>query len=715
MSHLRVQIIRKSVLVLLFSLGCGNSPYPPADEGKKILYSYLLRSYPMDPVNAQSIPSLGYLGVICEPLLEFHYLKRPVVMEPLLCRKVPEFEEITETDEQGRPRKLYRLRFELWDQVLFHRDVCMDVPAHAQAVTREMVADDWVFTFQRIADPQNNCPAVDVFERVDGLAAWARRLEAARRQGSEDCSIRELYAQAGEIPGVQVTGRYSFDLLLTERYPILIYWLACAVSAVVPWEAVDYYDGEQGRPQFRDWPVGTGPYRMAEHRKDELMVFSKNLDWRGVTQPERRLPGTYYPTEGAAEDRDAGLLDPGYVGQPLPFVDRFEFRRDKETVTRFGKFLEGYYDTEEILEETFHQALSGGVLTPALKERGIRLSSETQLRDYYFAFNMEDDVLGAPAKFKDPRREAEHDLWIERNRKLRQALNLAFNTQEEIDVFQYGRAIKAESPIPPGLFGYDPAYRNPFRQYDPQLVQAKELMAQAGYPHGVDPQTGRPLQLELSLPDTAPRTMELARMTARMFGLLGIDLRIEAVTYNAFTQKMTRGAYQILRWAWSADYPDPESFLQLLHGPQRCIGSGRNNKANFQHPRYDFLFEKMTSLADDESATWTEPGPQGGVQEVTMSRYQIIREMIAIFEQECPWIINHHPMSDNLLHGWYYNYKPNTIIYTGRKYRDVDAQLRQAKRAEWNRPVRWPAVVAVVFAMGLLVPAVRTYLRRTRS
>ena len=209
--------------------------------------------------------------------------------------------------------------------------------------------------------------------------------------------------------------------------------------------------------------------------------------------------------------------------------------------------------------------------------------------------------------------------------------------------------------------------------------------------------------------------MELFKLSVRQFGRLGIDLEIEAVTYNAFVQKMRRGAFQLLRWGWYADYPDPETFLLLLYGPERSAGTGRNNKANFKNDRYDFLYEKMIAIEDDESATWTETDPDGTGRTVTMSRAEIIREMIAIFEYECPWIINHYPQTYSLYHEWCRNIKPSTIIYNWHKYRDLDAGLRQERREEWNERELWPAYVLAVTLIALITPAVRTYIRRTRG
>ena len=460
-----------AALAIAAGAGCGNNPYPDADAGTKTYYGYLLQSYILDPVRTQNPTALGYLGAVCETLFEYDYLKRPLVLRPLLARSVPTLEPVAHPEGGASPgdaaHEKYLLRLEIWDGVLFHRDVCFDEPAHASPKTRELTAEDFEFTLMRIADPLNNCPAYDAFARIEGLQDWSARIAAVRKAWAERSpprdptpSIRALYRQAGPIAGVRVTGRYALTLQLREKYPILLYWLASTLSAPTPPEAVEYYDGRDGRRHLREWPIGTGPYRMAAHDLDEFLALEKNPDWRGITQPQRRLPGTTYPTEGEAGDAAAGLLRPEYAGRPLPFIDRFEYRRDVEPVSRFAKFLQGYYDAEEVYEETFNQALAGGILTPALAARGIDLNIQTEMRIWYFAFNMDDDIVGAPAMFRDPAREKDRDLWIDRNRKLRQAMSLAFDTRREIEIFRNGRATKAESPLPPGVFGYDPAYRS---------------------------------------------------------------------------------------------------------------------------------------------------------------------------------------------------------------------------------------------------------------
>ena len=46
---------------------------------------------------------------------------------------------------------------------------------------------------------------------------------------------------------------------------------------------------------------------------------------------------------------------------------------------------------------------------------------------------------------------------------------MSYNIYDEIRIIRKNQAIKAESPIPPGVVGYDPNYRNR-TEYDPALA-----------------------------------------------------------------------------------------------------------------------------------------------------------------------------------------------------------------------------------------------------
>ena len=112
------------------------------------------------------------------------------------------------------------------------------------------------------------------------------------------------------------------------------------------------------------------------------------------------------------------------------------------------------------------------------------------------------------------------------------------------------------------MFGYDPEYRNPFRRVD--SVRAAKLLAEAGYPKGIDAQSGRPLRLTFDSPSTDTRSMLVFQFWVGAWRRLGLDVEIAATDYNQFQDKVRRGAFQIFQFGWVADYPDPENFLFLL-------------------------------------------------------------------------------------------------------------------------------------------------------
>jgi hypothetical protein len=78
-------------------------------------------------------------------------------------------------------------------------------------------------------------------------------------------------------------------------------------------------------------------------------------------------------------------------------------------------------------------------------------------------------------------------------------------------------------------------------------------------------------------------------------------------------------------------------------------------------------------------------------------RQAVIDAALKLLQDDAPWVWGFHPKSYSLAHAWMKNGKPNQMANNGLKYQRLDADLRAARRAEWNRPVVWP--------FGLLVAA----------
>ena len=141
-----------------------------------------------------------------------------------------------------------------------------------------------------------------------------------------------------------------------------------------------------------------------------------------------------------------------------------------------------------------------------MKARGISLEKAVALDVFYIGFNMDDEVVGRSGG--------------ERSRKLRQAMSLVIDVEEFKRIFMNGRGILAQSPIPPGIYGYRPEYENPYARVD--LDRARSLMEEAGYPNGIDPATGEALRLTFDSYDTSTAGMTKVRFYTSAWKRLGI-------------------------------------------------------------------------------------------------------------------------------------------------------------------------------------------------
>jgi len=228
------------------------------------------------------------------------------------------------------------------------------------------------------------------------------------------------------------------------------------------------------------------------------------------------------------------------------------------------------------------------------------------------------------------------------------------------------------------------------------IEAARKLLAEAGYPNGRDAKTGQPLVLYLDTVSRSPGDKAVFDWYRRQFEKLSIQLEIRPTDWNRFQEKVRKGATQIFRLGWNADYPDPENFLFLLYGPQSRARSQGENASNYASPEYDALFERMKNMPN------------------SAERQRIIDRMIEIVRRDAPWIWGTHPKEYSLRHVWLSNDKPNNMARNNIKYLKVDSEKRAVLRAQWNKPVLWPiALIVLVLALSAF-PAILSYRKRER-
>ena len=467
-----------------------------------------------------------------------------------------------------------------------------------------------------------------------------------------------------------------------------MYWLAMPFFAPSPWEVDAFYSqpGMKDRNLTWDWfPVGTGPYQMVVNNPNQKIVLQKNPNFRVEK----------FPQKGEAGDKEKGYLHS--PEEDLPFIDTVIYLLDKENIPRWNKFLQGYYDVSGIAADSFDQAIqitpSGKpVLTPELKEMGLRLQVAVNPSLSYIGFNMLDSTVGGKT---------------ESARLLRQAIAIAIDYEQYIALFHNGRGIPAQGPIPPGIFGYIDneqgmnAYVFNWIDGKPSrksLVYAKQLMDKAGYSKGINPKTGQPLTLNYDTASTGnPEDKAHFAWLRRQFFKLGIELNIRATLYNRFRDKVRTGQAQIFSWGWLADYPDPENFLFLLYGKNGKVKHGGENATNYHNKAADKLFESIRFLPN---------GPQ---------RQEKINQLLAILRHDSPMIWGYHPIDYTLSHTWNEHAKVHAVAQNTLKYEKTNALYRELNIEDMNRPTRWPFVFAVIFMLVMIVPAILYYRRRKKN
>ena len=227
------------------------------------------------------------------------------------------------------------------------------------------------------------------------------------------------------------------------------------------------------------------------------------------------------------------------------------------------------------------------------------------------------------------------------------------------------------------------------------IKDAIALMKAAGYPGGRDPKTRHALILHYDVATTGgPDDKAQLDWMRKQFARLGIELNIRGTLYNRFQEKMRTGNAQIFKWAWSADYPDPENFLFLFYGTHGQVKYGGENASNYTNKRYDKLFDLMKNRGNDAT------------------RERLIRKMVDLLRYDAPWIWGYHSETLMLSQQWTSPIKPNTMSYNTLKYQDIDVSKRAELRQRWNKPILWPILILLGLIFLSFLPFLLSYRKK---
>jgi ABC-type transport system substrate-binding protein len=571
---------------LLAGIGCSLQPKEMGNVYRGVLPDNIKG---FDPAQVSDLYSYICQKQIFEGLYQYQYLSRPYDVEPCLAESLPR------VSSDGLAYTL-----------TLKKGVCFtDDPCFPNGKGREITASDFIYSVKRIADVRTKSTGWWLF---DGKITGLDEFRDSSRSWKTDTKADYL----APLEGLVAPDRYLVIITLKKPCPYFKYILSMTYAVFICREAVEYY-GEE----FLNHPVGTGPYVLKEWRRGQRLVFERNPKYRHG----------FYPAAGEAEDRRGGLLADS--GRPLPFIDRLEYYVFLEDQPMLLNFLRGHLDVSGIPKDNYNQIITAGKkLRDKFDGQGIVFDRSGSLDLTYITFNFTDPVLG-------------------KQKKLRQAMSLAVNRSRIIELFYNGRAIPAQSPLPPGLFGYEAAYQGPYQAYD--TVRAQQLLAEAGFPLG----KGVP-EFEYLVPGSTT-SRQMGELFVSEMAVLGIRIKINSVTWPEFLRCLKEKKFQIAGSAWNGDYPDPENFFMLLYGPNEAPGE---NAANYHNPEYDSLYRIISVRPDG------------------LDRLNAIKRMKDIVAEDCPWILETHRVIEGLRYRWLKNFKYSSVSPGDLKYYKIDMDIK---------------------------------------
>jgi ABC-type transport system substrate-binding protein len=552
-----------------------------------------------DPAQVSDVISAALVASIFDAPLTYDHLARPVRLKTNTAADMPEVNE-------DHTRFVFRLR----PNIFFS-----DHPAF-KGQPRELTAADYVYSIKRVYDPATRSPILFHFEGAGILG-----LSELRQRAMEG---RTAFDYDTEVTGLRVLDRYRFEVRLARPAPRLLYVFASgALTGALAREVV-----ESAGAAVTEQPVGTGPFVLTQWVRGTRIVLSRNPHHKHSVYDAT-------PVEGDGRGR---MLAERLRGRPLPMLDRVELSVIEEAQPRWLAFLNGQIDTAVVPNEFVNLAAPNGRLAPNLERQGIKMVRQVAPTTWYTYFGMENPVVGGyePAKVA-----------------LRRAISLAYDVQREIDLVRRGQAVPAQSVLPPGVSGYDPAMKSMVSDHD--LARAKALLDLYGY---VDRNgdgwrqqpDGSPLLLEYTAQPT-----QLSRQEQSLWqkSLAAVGIRVEFRIGQWQENIKSSRAGRLMMWGtgWSAAIPDGTYFLDVLYGPN----AGQSNHSRFNLPAFNRLNEQQKVMPD---------GPE---------RDAVIQQAVRLSLAYLPLKTTTHPVETFLSHSHVLNYRPHPYMRDWWRFVDIDA------------------------------------------
>jgi len=196
--------------------------------------------------------------------------------------------------------------FHLRDNVFFHQNIAFALRTlnNPTSYTRKVVAEDFVYSFNRLTD-----------EKVASPGSWVMNY------------VESYYAE----------NDLTFVIKLKQPFPAFLGLLSMRYCSVVPREAVEFYGND-----FRKNPVGTGPFQLKMWEENVKLVLRRNPLYFERDKEGNKLPYLEAVAITFLPDKQSEFLL--FAQGKLDFISGLDSSYKDELLTTYGELQPKYQD-----------------------------------------------------------------------------------------------------------------------------------------------------------------------------------------------------------------------------------------------------------------------------------------------------------------------------------------------------------------------------------
>jgi peptide/nickel transport system substrate-binding protein len=204
--------------------------------------------------------------------------------------------------------------FLLRNDVVFHADELFK-----EGQGRSVVAQDFVYSFNRVLDKTIASPGSWVFNYVDSL---------------------------DQKPAFIAVNDSVFEIILKKPFPPFLSILGMQYCSVIPFEVADFYGKD-----FRHHPVGAGPFQFKLWKESIKLVLVKNPSYFEKDVQGHALPYLDAVAISFLKDKQSAFLE--FVKGNLDFMSGIDPNYKDELLTKAGKLNPDYENDIYLLTEPY--------------------------------------------------------------------------------------------------------------------------------------------------------------------------------------------------------------------------------------------------------------------------------------------------------------------------------------------------------------------------